>query len=324
MSMTMALARLLPPKSLHWIRSVKRAIMAEPPLPLLPQPTTTATTTDLVPAQETGVPGRVSVREKPPASPTLQAVALKRYAAHKISAPFLFYDTDDILILAANELAKTLTLSVLYLNSTHVDGDVAEFGTMGGFSARTLAAAMVYDPKCQPLSPGAHGDNPFRKLRLFDSFEGLPDITSQIDLASPHVVSGAWSKGGCKILGAQELRTMVEGILPPARIELHPGWFSDTVKALPPETRFAMIHFDGDLYQSMMDALTPCFERGFISRGAVLCLDDWNCNKADPSYGERRAWKDLVDRFQIVASNCGDYATAATRFIIHSYNGMLD
>jgi O-methyltransferase len=320
-TITTMLAGSLSPEALHRVRSIKRAIMGEAQLP----PLTVVT----VPAQPQSkvnleVPGRLSVREQPPASPSLQDVALKRYAAHKISAPFLFYDTDDILILAAHELARTLTLSVLYLNSTHVDGDVAEFGTMGGFSARTLAAAMVYDPLCQPLSKSASGGNPFRKLRLFDSFEGLPDITSEVDLASPHVVSGAWSKGGCKILGAHELRTMVEGILPSERIEIHPGWFADTVKALPPETRFAMIHFDGDLYQSMMDALTPCFERGLISRGAVLCLDDWNCNKADPSYGERRAWKDLVDRFQIVASNCGDYATAATRFIIHTYNGMLD
>jgi O-methyltransferase len=321
-TITTILAGSLSPESLHRVRSIKRAIMGESQLPPLTDVTVPPQPQKLEVNLE--VPGRLSVREQPPASPSLQDVALKRYAAHKISAPFLFYDTDDILILAAHELARTLTLSVLYLNSTHVDGDVAEFGTMGGFSARTLAAAMVYDPLCQPLSKGASGGNPFRKLRLFDSFEGLPDITSEVDLASPHVVSGTWSKGGCKILGARELRTMVEGILPPERIEMHPGWFADTVKALPPETRFAMIHFDGDLYQSMMDALTPCFERGLISRGAVLCLDDWNCNKADPSYGERRAWKDLVDRFQIVASNCGDYATAATRFIIHTYNGMLD
>lgn len=314
MSVKKTLASLLSPQSLHWVRSVKRAIMAETPLPpFIP---------NTPPSDD--VPQRVSVVGQPPASPTLQAVALKRYAAHKISAPYLFYDTDDVLILAAHELARTLTLSVLYLNSTHVYGDVAEFGTMGGFSARTLATAMVYDPMSQPLSPDASGDNPFRKLRLFDSFEGLPEITSHVDLASPHVVSGAWSKGGCKVLGAQELRTMVEGILPPERVELHAGWFSDTVKVLPPETRFAMIHFDGDLYQSMMDALTPCFERGFISRGAMLCFDDWNCNRADPSCGERAAWTDLVERFNIVAGNCGDYATAATRFVIHSYDGMMD
>jgi len=77
--------------------------------------TATATATDVtVPPQpqkpkvNLEVPGRLSVREQPPASPSLQDVALKRYAAHKISAPFLFYDTDDILILAAHELARTL------------------------------------------------------------------------------------------------------------------------------------------------------------------------------------------------------------------------
>ena len=320
MPITKALDRFLSPEALHWVRSVKRAIMAEPPLP--PLRAGNNNNKEPEPAHEVGLAPRVSVRQKPPASPTLQAVALQRYAAHQISAPYLFYDTDDILILAAEDLARTLTLSVLYLNSTHVEGDVAEFGTMGGFTARTLAAAMVYDPMCQPLPKDASGDNPFRKLQLFDSFEGLPEITADVDLASPHVVSGTWSKGGCKVLGAKELRALVEGILPPQRVKIHPGWFADTVKALPPETRFGMIHFDGDLYQSMMDALTPCFERGFISRGAMLCFDDWNCNQADPSYGERRAWKDLVERFQIVASDCGSYALAANRFIVHSYTGM--
>jgi len=303
----------LPHKIQYWIRSVKRAILFQQPLPPFDQ---------FLPNQNEKVPPRVGVIDQPPPLPRLQEIALKRYAAHQIRAPFLFYDTDDVLILAANDLARTLTLSVLYLNSTHVEGDVAEFGTMGGFSARTLATAMVYDPICQPLSPDACGDNPFRKIQLFDSFEGLPEITSDIDLDSPHVKSGTWSKGGCRVLGANELREMVERILPADRIKIHPGWFSDTVKLLPSDTRFALIHFDGDLYQSMMDALVPCFEKGFISRGAIICLDDWNCNKADPAYGERKAWAELVGRFNIEASNCGDYATAATRFIIHSYDGM--
>ena len=108
-----------------------------------------------------------------------------------------------MLILPAKEIARALTLSVMYINSADVKGDVAEFGTMGGFTARTLAAAMVFDPRYQP-------NRPLRKLRLFDSFEGLPEITSKIDVESPHVKSGTWSKGGCRILSANELRTMVE------------------------------------------------------------------------------------------------------------------
>jgi hypothetical protein len=71
-----------------------------------------------------------------------------------------------------------------------------------------------------------------------------------------------------------------------------------------------------------MDALSPCFARGFISKGAVLCFDDWNVNRAIPTYGERRAWAELVDKFKIEASHSGDYSMAGTKFIIHSYQGV--
>jgi O-methyltransferase len=225
------------------------------------------------------------------------------------------FSLDDVLFLPFKEVAKALTLGVMYINTADVRGDVAEFGTMSGATARTIATAMVFDPQRQP-------SRPLRKLRLFDSFEGLPEITSGIDQSSPHVVTGDWAKGGCFVLAAESLETLIAGILPPERVEINQGWFSDTVTGLPADTRFAMIHFDGDLYQSMIDALFPCFERGFVSRGAVLCFDDWNCNRADPAYGERRAWAELVEKFQIVASHCGDYSSIGTKFIVHSYRGM--
>jgi hypothetical protein len=79
----------------------------------------------------------------------------------------------------------------------------------------------------------ASGENPFRILRLFDSFEGLPEITSPVDQGAPHVISGACAKGGCKVLAAPELRERIGKILPPHRFELYEGWFADTVKFLP-------------------------------------------------------------------------------------------
>lgn len=295
-----AIARKLSPETTFKVRSLKRALLGQPRI-------------------DRNAPG---VMGKPTDPKILQSIALEKYIGGKISAPYLFFDEEEILLLPAKEIARTLTLSVSYINSAHVNGDVAEFGTMGGFTARTLAAAMVYDPRRQPIAPDYVGENPFRKLRLFDSFEGLPEITSDIDIESPHVASGTWSKGGCKVLGARELRAMVERVLPPERIEITEGWFADTVKALPDNTRFAMIHFDGDLYQSTIDALVPCFARGFVSRGAVLCFDDWNCNRSLPEYGERRAWAELVERFEIQASHCGDYSASGTKFIIHSYKGI--
>ena len=217
--------------------------------------------------------------------------------------------------LPSAETAKALTLGVIYINTADVRGDIAEFGTMSGATARTMATAMVYDPERQP-------SRPLRRLRLFDSFEGLPEITSGIDLSSPHVLSGAWAKGGCQVLSADELLKTLITILPPERVDINSGWFSETVPKLPPETRFAMIHFDGDLYQSMIDALTPCFANGFVSRGAVLCFDYWNCNQANPEHGERKAWAELVAQFDIKCSHCGDYGSIGTKFIVHSYRGM--
>jgi hypothetical protein len=315
------LARTLPPKGLYWLRSVKRAVMGQQPLPWPP-------------ASDQEAPAHVAEAFAPFAQPkypperqrvdgrTLQDDALEKYIAQKIQSPYLFFDEEDILLLHAKEVARTLTLSTQYLNTAHVIGDIAEFGTMGGFSARTLAAAMIYDLRRQPITDEGAGENPFRRLQLFDSFEGLPEITSPVDLESPHVVSGAWARGGCKVLSAPELRAMIQRVIPPHRFQIHHGWFADTVQKLPSDTRFAMIHFDGDLYQSTIDALVPCFANGFISRGAVICFDDWNVNRSIPSHGERRAWTELVERFQIEASHSGDYAATGTKFIIHSYSGM--
>jgi O-methyltransferase len=288
---------------------VKRAIMSEPPLPW---------------PYGADVSAEQTAQPTPPSDDgrTIQDIALERYKARQLPSPGSYFSYEEVLTLPAKEIARTLTLCVQYINSAHVLGDVAEFGTMGGFSAKTLATSMVYDLQRQPLSKSASGENPFRMLRLFDSFEGLPEITSPIDQVAPHVISGAWSKGGCKVLSAPELLERISKILPPHRIELYEGWFADTVKTLPPETRFAMIHFDGDLYQSTMDALDPLFTKGMVSTGAVLCFDDWNANRAIPTTGERQAWKELVEKHGIEASSGGDYSVGGTRFIIHSYRGI--
>jgi O-methyltransferase len=300
-----ALTNTLSPQALYWLRSVKRAIMSEPPLPW-PYGSVSALGPTVQPSD-----GR-----------TIQDIALERYKRRELPSPDSFYGYEDVLPLIAKEIARALTLSVQYINGSHVYGDIAEFGTMGGFSAKAIATSMVFDLQRQPLSRNASGENPFRILRLFDSFEGLPEITSPIDLSSPHVKSGSWAKGGCKVLAAPELRERIGKILPQHRFELYEGWFADTVETLPPETRFAMIHFDGDLYQSTMDALDPLFANGMISIGAIICFDDWNANRAIPTTGERQAWKELVEKHGIEASNSGDYSVGGTRFIIHSYRGI--
>jgi len=203
-------------------------------------------------------------------------------------------------------IADALLFAVEYVWGAAVEGHVVEFGTMTGRTASVLAAAMAT----------------FRhkgELHLFDSFEGLPEATSQIDRDSFHVKEGVWSEGTLQGIGPSALRSKCRRYLADHRIFIHEGWFKDTTKLLPEGKKFGLIHMDGDLYQSTIDALDPLFSRRMVSEGAALLFDDWNCNRASNQLGERRAWRELVQKYRIVFSEGGDYGWAGHRFIVHSY-----
>ena len=61
---------------------------------------------------------------------------------------------------------KHLILGVGYVSVAEVEGDIAEFGTMSGETARIIATAMV--------SFSGKSKNLPKRLYLFDSFVGLP------------------------------------------------------------------------------------------------------------------------------------------------------
>jgi O-methyltransferase len=215
----------------------------------------------------------------------------------------------DLLRLFEQERAITLSLGVQYAYGTYIEGDIVEFGTASGLTARVIARAMR----------SIERDRPAKRLHLFDSFVGLPEATSEIDQKSYEVRAGIWKPGTCYLLSKDELFRSCSRIISPDHIIMHEGWFKDTVPRLPPEQRFAFIHFDGDMYQSTIDAIGGLFELGAISNGAVICFDDWNCGQADPNVGERRAWKDLTDKYQVVFSDWRAYGTMGKSFFIHDY-----
>src|SRR3989338_6695174 len=144
-----------------------------------------------------------------------------------------------------------LCLGVEYVYSAEVEGDIAEFGTMSGETAVTIAVAMRECDRLLLRRP--------KRLYLFDSFEGLPAIASMADRESIHVKSGVWPAGGCKMLAKDELIGRLCRKISPERLVVYDGWYKDTVLTLPSGTRFAMLHVDCDLYQSTMDALEPLF-----------------------------------------------------------------
>jgi hypothetical protein len=204
-----------------------------------------------------------------------------------------------------------LTEAVFYVCCSDVPGDIAEFGTMSGETASAIAVAMraVVDE---------FGLGQDRVLSLLDSFEGLPEPTSEPDLASPHVQDGRWARGGCFVLSQAELANRISAILGD-RYEILAGWYAQTVPALASARRFAMVHVDCDLYASAMDALAPLFARGQLSNGAVLCFDDWMSNRSDPTFGERRAFDELTQRYQIVSEPWGFYGWSGHRVLVRDY-----
>ena len=209
--------------------------------------------------------------------------------------------------------ASGLREAVYYCYGSVVPGDIAEFGTMTGHTALAIAEAMLAVERQYCL--------PAKRFHLHDSFERLPEPVLASDTASPHVQLEHWAAGGCKVLSKSELNNLLLAILPAERFELVEGWYSETVSLTPADRLFGFVHVDCDLYQSTVDCLFPLFERGQVSTGAVLCFDDWVCNKASDAFGERRAFIELTEKFGIRSEQWGSYTWSGARFIVPDYRG---
>ena len=119
---------------------------------------------------------------------------------------------------SANEICRSLTLSVEYISQAAVEGDVAEFGTMTGRTATILAKALSRYSSS-------------KQLLLFDSFRGLPETQSPVDREAPHVREGVWSPGSCRGLTKKQLAARCRKYLPVSRLHIYEGWFSKTLPA---------------------------------------------------------------------------------------------
>jgi hypothetical protein len=206
------------------------------------------------------------------------------------------------------EKYRALRLSLDYVEEADVKGDLAEFGTMSGKTASVLSYALA-----------RLGSK--RALLLFDSFKGLPEATSEVDRSSPHVQSGVWGANRCLDLSSSELRSVCEAYLPSGAVRIHEGWFSESLPKANLEAPLALVHVDCDMYQSTVDVLEFLFSNGKVAEGGVLLFDDWNTNRADPKFGERRAWSECVERYGVSCSDWGAYGWSGQRFIVHSYRG---
>ena len=208
---------------------------------------------------------------------------------------------------------EALEIGVEYVMGARVPGDIAEFGAHG-FTASAIAQTMgrltrTYDDH--------------RKLHLFDSFEGFPELTNEGDKAAPHVQDDVWQRGGClSPLGPDALKREMQLWLAAERVVIYPGWFCNTLPDLPKNGQLAMVHFDCGLYSSTREVLDYLFANSRLPQGALIMFHTWNCNQASPDHGDRRAWGEACEAFDVVAEDAGPHSWHGRSFHVHSYRGL--
>jgi len=203
--------------------------------------------------------------------------------------------------LASRQIADQLTLAVQYAHSANVSGDIVEFGTQTGHTARVISLAM------QSFCPR-------RKLHLFDSFLGLPSVDNPVDGSTPDVVSGVWGAG--QLVGVTRRR--LADLVSPIPHVIHAGWFKGTISDLA-GVKLAMVHIDCDLYESTVDVLDGMRKHGLFQDGQIILFDDFNCNLASKKFGQRAAFDRIKDgwrdfQFELI----GFYGWSGACFIAHA------
>lgn len=187
---------------------------------------------------------------------------------------------------AARQWGHVFNTALDFVYHNKLEGDVYEFGSLHGYTARHLALALAARGKSGP------------KLHLFDTFTGFPALTSTIDRTSYAYTDSNWTQGGCAAKDGtpERIARMLRGILPEARFAINVGTFAETLNRLAAPNPAALVHMDCDLYESAKLVLDRLVEYDLLQDGTVIVWDDFNCARANPEYGERRAMHETFDR----------------------------
>jgi O-methyltransferase len=224
---------------------------------------------------------------------------------------FIFYDAERARVIHQEAYRRALEFVTL----GGIAGDVMEFGVLGGWSARIF---------CETMRDIFNLSN----IRLFDSFEGLPEYDSEVDRSSYEIAGrNVWSD---KMKFPDEflqqfgqphhlhIREKLSEIVRAERIFIHKGFYSETLKA-PPETKAAIVHLDCDLYQSTLEVFEGLHRGKCFQDGTVLLFDDWNCNRANPGFGQRRAFQEfLASQNAYTATPWYTYGFNGAAYILHA------
>lgn len=189
---------------------------------------------------------------------------------------------------ATDIYGEAFRLTFEYVYGSHIPGAVAEFGCFEGFSSLLLAGLIAEFREETEFYARTFP----RHLYVYDSFEGFPKSTNVIDAVSYEVAdSGYWrehedaSPPGTE----QMLRRELARVIGETGWTIVRGMYADSLRSAPLDEQVAIVNLDCDLYQSSVEVLDHLLGRRLLPDGAVLLMDDYNCNRANPRFGMRRA-----------------------------------
>jgi PAS domain S-box-containing protein len=126
----------------------------------------------------------------------------------------------------------------------------------------------------------------------FDSFQGIPTLTVNTSEAKE------FPPGTFSASLAQVRRNLVEADVDMNRVELIPGWYSDTLNQ---ETRTrlplraaAVVTVDCDVFESTVSVLD--FVEPYLTDGSIVIFDDWYCFTNRDDLGEQKALREWLGR----------------------------
>ena len=169
-----------------------------------------------------------------------------------------------------------------------INGDIVECGVGRGRSLIIISAINSL------LDKNEGGD---RKIYGYDSFEGFPEPTKE-DKSIRNSRKGDWAKSPTGVyeysIEFTEMVLREAGIVfDDSKPTLTKGFFCDTLISHP-DRPIAILHVDGDLYQSYLDVLNHLYDK--VNHGGIVIFDDFFVegpgNKKFP--GARRAVKEYL------------------------------
>lgn len=159
-------------------------------------------------------------------------------------------------------------------------GDYYEFGVFKGYT-------LLYTYKLALK----HG---FTKMRFFgfDSFCGLPKISNYNDTRE-------FFQGEYFYTLEKVKNNIIQHGGNIDKFYLIQGFYSDSLKKSIIKKyrmgKIAVVNIDCDLYESTKDVLE--FIKDLLMPGSIVIFDDWNISSNNNSMGERRAFKEFMNKY---------------------------